>query len=99
MLRRNIISPPKSPWASPLVLLKKKDGTICFCVDYHRVNDVTRKDAYTVPRDDDTLDTLEGSTWFITLDLKSGYWQVEVAAEHCKLHSVLQKVLVQCYAL
>ena len=46
------------------------------------MNDVTRKDAYPIPRVDDTIDTLSGSTWFMTLDLKSGYWQVEVAGEH-----------------
>ena len=47
-----------------------------------RFNEVTRKDAYPIPRVDDTLDTLSGSAWFTTLDLKSGYWQVEVAEEH-----------------
>ena len=64
------------------MLVKKKDGTTRFCVDYRKVNDVTRKDAYPIPRVDDTLDTLSGSAWFTTLDLKSGYWQVEVAEEH-----------------
>ena len=66
----------------PIVLVKRKDGTTRFCVDYRKINEVTWKDAYTIPRVDNTLDTLAGSTWFTTLDLKSGYWQVEVAAEH-----------------
>ena len=63
--------------------MKKKDGSICFCVDYRKVNGVTIKDAYPLQRVVDTLDALAGSEWFSTLDLKSGYWQVEVALEDC----------------
>ena len=81
MLDRSVIQPSSSPWASPVVLVPKKDGSFRFCIDYRRVNAVTRKDAYPLPRVDDTLDTLAGSKWFSTLDLLSGYWQVEVSPE------------------
>ena len=73
-----MIEPSASPWASPIVLVQKKDGSTRFCVDYWKLNDVTRKDAYPLPRIDATLDTLHGSRWFSTLDLRS---QVEVAEE------------------
>ena len=81
MLKKGIISPSKSPWASPIVLVAKKDGSTRFCIDYRKVNSVTRKDAYPLPRVD-TLDTLVGLVWFSTIDLKSGYWQVEVVPAH-----------------
>ena len=61
MLSRDVISPSKSPWASPIVLVGKKDGSTRFCVDYRKVNEVTYKDAYPLPRVDDSLDTLAGS--------------------------------------
>ena len=78
MLNKGVIQPSTSPWASPLVLVRKKDGSIRFCADYRKLNAVTRKDAYPLPRIDETLDTLSGSVLFTTLDLLSGYWQVQV---------------------
>ena len=78
MLKNDIIQPSNSPWSSPIILVRKRDGSTRFCIDYRKVNSVTRKDAYPLPRVDDILDTLGGSKWFSTLDLKSGYWQVEV---------------------
>ena len=75
---KGIICHSKSSWVSPIVIVPKKDGSTQLCIDYRKVNESTCKDAYPIPRVDDTLDTLAGAKWFSTLDLKSGYWQVEV---------------------
>jgi hypothetical protein len=69
MLSRNIIEPAHGPWSSPVVLVKKKDGSTRFCVDFRKVNQVTKKDAQPLPRIDDTLDALGSAQWFSTLDL------------------------------
>ena len=78
MLKNKVIRRSRSPWASPVVMVLKPDGSTRFCVDYRKVNAVTRKDSYPLPRIDDTLDALNGMKYFTTLDLASGYWQIEI---------------------
>jgi len=77
MLGKKIIQPSKSPWAAPVLLLKK-DGSTHFCVDYWKLNAVTHIGAYPLPRIYDTLQSLAGSKWFSTIDLLSGYWQLGI---------------------
>ena len=79
MLNQGVIRHSNSPWSSPLVMVWKKDNTWRFCVDYHKLNSVTHHDIYPLPRIDTTLDSLSDCSLFTTLDLASGYWQVEVA--------------------
>jgi len=76
MLSTGVIEPSSSPWASPVCLVKKKERTYRFCVDYRRVNAVSRKDAFPVPDIHDALDHLRGAKYFATFDLLSGYWQL-----------------------
>ncbi|GBL90665.1 Transposon Ty3-I Gag-Pol polyprotein [Araneus ventricosus] len=67
------------PWASPIVLVKKEDRSTRYCVDYKKLIEITKKDSYA--RMDDTLDAMNGSQLFSTLDPKSRYWQVEIRPE------------------
>jgi len=74
MLKTGVIEPSMSSWASPVCLVRKKDNTFRFCIDYRRVNAVSKKDAY--PDVQDALDNLRGAKYFATFDLLSGYWQL-----------------------
>jgi len=81
MDKHGIVEPAASPWASNVVLVKKKDGSLRFCVDYRRLNLVTYKDSYRLPLIDNCLNALSGSSWYNTLDLRSGYYNIPIAEE------------------
>ena len=73
-----MIQPSESPWASPVVLVRKRDGSLHFCMDYRAHNSVTKPDLFSLPQISDLLDQLGNSKYFSTLDLKSGYWQIRI---------------------
>ena len=79
LLSSRVIRESTSPYSSPIVLVTKKDGSLRLCVDYRQLNSKTRRDAYPLPRIEESLDALSGAQWFSTLDLASGYHQVPVA--------------------
>lgn len=81
LLAAGIIKESRSPYASPIVLARKKNGQLRMCVDYRTLNRRTTPDQYTVPRINDALDCLTGSKWFSVLDLRSGYYQIPMAEE------------------
>jgi len=81
MQDNGVIQPSNSPWASPIVLVRKKDGTMRFCIDYRKLNMVTKVDKYPLPRIDDLLDQLGMAQYFSTLDLAAGYWQIRGSQE------------------
>ena len=78
VLDAKTIRPSNSPYSSNVVIVRKKDGSIRFCVDFRKLNNKTIKDAYPIPRVEDTLHLLAGAKYFSKLDLRSGYWQVEI---------------------
>ncbi|UYV70128.1 K02A2.6-like, partial [Cordylochernes scorpioides] len=84
MLQDGVIRASSGPWAFPVILVRKRDGNWRFCVDYRKLNSITVKDVYPIPRIDDVMDTLQGSRYFTAIDLRSGYWQVEIEEQDKK---------------
>ena len=82
MLQAGVIRESSSPWSSPLVFARKHDMSLRLCIDLREVNRRTVKDAYYLPRIEETLDSLSGSTLFTSLDLKQGFWQIEIEETH-----------------
>ena len=100
MLAIGIIQESNSAWSSPTVLVKKKDGTTRFCIDYQRLNQAKKVDTYPLPHIEDSLNTLGGARFFCSLDLASGYWQVEMdAADREKTAFVTQGGQIPGHAL
>ena len=84
MLDGGAIWPSLSPWCNVIVLVRKKDGTLRFCIDFRRLNARTKKDSYPIPKCPDTVESLVGARYFSTMDLKSSFWQVKVSEESCQ---------------
>ena len=81
LLERRFFQPPSSPWASPIVLVRKKDGNVRMCVNFRKLITVTKKDCFPLQRLHETLDTLAGAKYFSSIDLLMGYDQVEISPE------------------
>jgi len=81
MRAHGIVELAASPWASNVVVVKKKDGSLRLCVDYRQLNSVTVQDGYPLPLIDNCLNALQGSVWFSTLDLCAGYHNIPIAVE------------------
>ena len=81
MLDGGAICPSQSPWCNAVVLVRKKDGGLRFNIDFRPLNSQTKKDAYPLPRMQETMESMEGARFFSTMDLKSGFWQVKMARD------------------
>ena len=81
MLDGSAIQPSQSPWCNAVVLMRKKDGSLRFCIDFHRWNTRTKKDAYPLPHMQESMESMVGARHFSCMDLKSGFWQVQMDEE------------------
>ncbi|KAI3791672.1 hypothetical protein L2E82_05533 [Cichorium intybus] len=78
LLDRGFIRPSTSPWGAPILIVKKKDGSMRMCIDYRELNKITVKNKYLLPRIDDLFDQLQGASYFSKIDLRSGYHQLKI---------------------
>ena len=91
MLEVGVIRPSTSDWASAPVLIRKKDGSVRWCLDFRALNDKTIKDCFPLPIIEDCLDTLQGTNFFSILDMASGYYQKKIHEDHCKKTAFITK--------
>ena len=99
MLERGTIRESTSPWASPVVLVPKKDNSVRVCIDYRKINENTKKDAFPLPKISDCLDAVSGSAYFSTLDLTSGYNQVPMAEEDIPKTAIVTLIWMSIHAI
>lgn len=78
IIEAGIIKPIESDWSSPVVLGTKKDGSLRFCVDYRRLNDVMKRNRWQIPRVDEIFEEIKGSTVFTAIDIFQSYWQIKM---------------------
>ena len=76
MLEGGTIFPSQSPWHNAVVLVHKKDGRLCFCIEFHKLNARTKKDSYPLPHNQEAIESIVGAGYFSCLDLKAGFWQI-----------------------
>ncbi|GET61786.1 retroviral-like aspartic protease 1 [Rhizophagus irregularis DAOM 181602=DAOM 197198] len=94
MLKEEIIQESCSPWSSPVVIVNKKTGDKRFCIDFRKINQMTITDAYPLPRIDDLLEKFRVAKWFTTIDLASGYWQIEMKEEDKEKTAFIYDIII-----
>jgi len=83
MLAHNVIEPAASPWCLNVVMVRKQDRSMRFCIDYRKVNKLIKKDKFPLPNIDTCLDTLDGCQYYSSCDLRWGYWQTAIDERDC----------------